>query len=43
MMSASEQGLITKKCIAMHTNKLKMALFFSMLVTHLFNSNRKLF
>ena len=43
MMSASEQEFITKKCIAIHTNKLKTALFFSTLVINLFNSNRKLF
>ena len=46
MMSKSkshEQGLITKKCIAMHTNyfsKFKTALYSSVLVMKLFNNKK---
>ena len=40
------KGLITKKCVAMHTNcfyNFKTALYFSAVVIKGFNSSRKLF
>ena len=43
--SPHEQGLITKKCVAMHKNyflKFKIALYSSALVMKLLNSSRKL-
>ena len=44
--NSHKQGLITKKCVTMHTNyflNLKMALYSSALVIKLFNNSKKLF